>query len=191
MKERPILFQGALVRSILDGTKTQTRRLMAPRIVALLGSNAGGLDSEQEHCPYGIPGDRLWVREAWASVRSFEVDDECLLIYRADGEQPVKTTWRPSIHMPRRASRIDLEVTEVRVQRLHDITEEDARAEGFDEWIPCNVITGLKGVHVGGAHRQATCREHFSIAWDAINGKRSPWDRNDWVWAITFKRVRP
>lgn len=212
MKERPILFKGELVRAILEGRKTQTRRLVKPSTVAWLGSNAGGMDSAIDHCPYGSPGDRLWVRESWGdadhyyqghvndcpSVVAYSTRDA--IQFDADEPTPIAATdmaswnwdkmkWRPSIHMPRWASRIDLEVVEVRVQRLQDITEEDAREEGLDEWIPCNVITGLKGVRLGGAFRQATCREHFAWLWDIINGKRATWASNPWVWAITFRRV--
>lgn len=230
MKERPILFKGELVRAILDDRKTQTRRLVKGQALEWLkpdGFTPEFVASPENHmCPYGDPGDRLWVREGgWYHVEHYDDEDDGSLESGRDAaeffrwkESPRRGVrrWRdgtieaitfldestpldcaprgdarPSIHMPRWASRIDLEIVEVRAQRLQNITEQDAREEGFDEWIPCNLITGLKGVRIGGGHRQATCREHFAVAWDAINGKRAPWASNPWVWAITFKRVRP
>lgn len=203
MKERPILVKGELVRAILDDRKTQTRRLVKGQALEWLkpdGFTPEFVASPENHmCPYGDPGDRLWVRETWGTATGLHSQrwKRGTVLYRCDvgidiaGIEVDLMKWTPSIHMPRRASRIDLEIVEVRVQRLQDITEQDAREEGFDEWIPCNLITGLKGVRIGGGHRQATCREHFAVAWDAINGKRASWASNAWVWAISFKRVSP
>lgn len=168
-KERPILFSGPMVRAILEGRKTQTRRVMNPQPRALDGrcvqftrgrsfanSEADGTfprwmlqDRELSLCPYGVPGDRLWVRETWLQWECprhdegqppgtrCDCDDPKSLRFLAD--HPVGTDreihavrWRPSIHMPRYACRLVLEVTDVRVERLHDISEEDARAEGTD-----------------------------------------------------------
>jgi hypothetical protein len=160
-------------------------------------------------CPYGEPGDRLWVRETW---RCFERPSDGVdgVLFRADDAfQEIENTraaadawvqandktgkWRPSIFMPRWASRIDLEVTEVRVQRLDEISEEDARAEGvvlpsFDEQVARgDAIDGLRPVI-----RKATTRGEFSRLWDSINAERGyGWAANPWVWAITFRRVRP
>lgn len=157
VKERPILFSGPMVKAILAGKKTQTRRLVkAPR-----GSEPShaGVDFG---CPYGQLFDRLWVRESWQCNHADQ--DRSKVNYRADGRD--RLLWTPSIHMPRWASRITLEVTDVRVQRLQDISEEDAKAEG------------------------AEGREAFASLWDAINGNRASWASNPWTWAIGF-RVLP
>lgn len=192
MKERPILFSAPMVRAILAGTKTQTRRVVRGPI-EYLGPSGGQddlsswgwfFDGEEQHgymvlargmnerfdngcisipCPYGVPGDRLWVRETWRGEGPGSVK------YRADGDDVGSLKWRPSIFMPRWASRIDLEVTEVRVQRVQEITREDAIAEG----VTTHDVFG------------------FMRLWDSINGKRAPWASYPWVWALTFKRVRP
>lgn len=225
MKERPILFSGEMVRAILDGRKTQTRRVV--RIddsPVLVGKNVlrrqrgipadasnvrmcgpylkcdapAGSDtvSSRVTCPYGAPGDRLWVRERffvnhWDCVRGPlpKSHPECNppgglaeIIYRADGdfsahyEQPEgPQVWRPSIHMPRWASRITLDVVSVGVERLQAITEDDARAEG-------PVLCG---------HDCGDARGHFQALWDSINGKRASWAVNPWVWAVEFRKVQP
>jgi len=124
-------------------------------------------------CPYGFPGCRLWVRETWAE---FPSDGDW--IYRADHVEDLtdKLRWQPSIFMPRRASRLTLEVTEVRVQRLHEISQEDIEAEG--------VIPACE-------RAKCTCsRDMFRPIWDRLNGKRAPWLSNPWVWAITFRRTK-
>ena len=185
MGERPILFSAPMVRAILDGRKTQTRR-----VVKLLGADCIEERAWETHflqspwpwspqadewlaCPYGAPGDRLWVRETWAPH-----DTKKLAFYRAD--HPEWTTgdggdvdrWRPSIHMPRWASRITLEVTGVRVERLNNISDADARAEGcpFDE-PPAGKPWAW-----------------FRKLWMDINGADS-WAANPWVWVVSFKRV--
>ncbi|HEY6037092.1 MAG TPA: hypothetical protein VIV58_22590 [Kofleriaceae bacterium] len=210
MKERPILFSAPMVRALLSGAKTQTRRIVkpqqprecqpldAPYSFELTERNGDvtlyTLEQFVERCPYGAPGDRLWVREAFAySVRdpdaSNEVIDETTYdaVYRAtqehegawthydeNGKQtPTKPKWKPGIHMPRWASRITLEVTRVRVERLHAITEDDARAEG---------CTGYPGAV------DATPREEFEELWKDINGLDS-WRANPWVWVVEFRRV--
>jgi len=229
MKERPILFSAPMVRAILDGTKTQTRRVVTvpwrkstralpyePWFVEedgkLLADCSEAADSHGNGdyrefsscmpCPYGVPGDRLWVRETWnlgRPLRNAEgiIDDEQIwsapipkqdprgkrlfddwcLGYAADG---CEGKMRPSIYMPRWASRITLEVTDVRVQRLQDITEEDARAEGVAPAAFCKAGRPNEHEHV----------ESFEWLWNSINGKRAgcAWDANPWVWAITFRR---
>lgn len=220
MKERPILFSAPMVRAILTGKKTQTRR-----VVKL-----------SQRCPYGIPDDRLWVRETWADGDELAssrgpLDAPEHVLYRADnsayyfGDSPmdgsnrpgrrVKDTegwnfdhpcvhWKPSIHMPRWAARIILEVTDVRVERVQDITEEDAKAEGLSAlskdggrlWkygIPDR--DKLPGNDDDGWHWtewDADPRVAFRKLWDSINDARGfGWAPNPWVWAITFKRVIP
>jgi hypothetical protein len=192
MKERPILFSGPMVRALLDGSKTQTRRIIKPQpdndpkkhhpikpyctslgqwnwVLAATGHGCG----DPFDCPYGQPGDRMWVREAVAEI-------SCRLTYRADtddGAHCQVKRWTPSIHMPRIWSRILLEITGVRVERLQDISEADALAEG----IP-------RDTGVGTQFCRAEPRNGYQHLWESINGDSS-WDANPWVWVIEFKRV--
>lgn len=192
MKERPILFSAPMVRALLAGTKTQTRRVFKlPRgcswYEALGGEAAGQIQDdegpgwwhvEEQRCPYGQPGDRLWVRESFCEdPLSFGA------LYRADGELDEQALnaggkWRPSIHMPRWASRITLEVSGVRVERLQDINEADCIAEG---------CTGGHG-SIPGYGYNATPLEHYHWLWNSINGPVS-WEANPWVWVVEFKRL--
>ena len=190
MKERPILFSGPMVRAILDGRKTQTRRPVKPQPIPFGLDNrpwmpVGGVHQDRWLCPIGQPGDRLWVRETW---RQFDAGIECACydecfcrrhrgkpIYRADCDSEDK--WRPSIHMPRWASRITLEITRVWVERVQDITEEDAKAEGC-----CGGHSSIPGYAFS-----ATPREHFRHIWQSIYGT---WDANPWVWAVEFRRTK-
>lgn len=210
MSDRPILFSAPMVRAILAGTKTQTRRAMNPQPTPwadgwqLPDYCASPESAFRDGAPifkskFGKPGDRLWVREAWAK---WGRDDQCgegpskthEPIYRADGwPWDERDKWRPSIHMPRWASRITLEVTGVRVERLQDISEADARAEGAS----CRRISsgdarmGLsdwwsfgtdRGEDIGGAF---TAKQGYELLWESINGAGS-WDANPWVWVIGF-----
>ena len=216
MTERPIIFSGPMVRAILDGRKTQTRRAVKPKYPieffggkgeegdprcwgygpcddgtwALLDNRDGDSESWQIPCPYGVSGDRLWVRETWGLHRDYERVYEtdkkpCVgfLGYLAtdDDDSCPKTIinrWRPSIHMPRWASRITLEVVEVRVQRVQDISEADAVAEGCRQHESA-ILSRAVGY-------RATFRE----LWDSLNANRGHgWATNPWVWAITFKRL--
>jgi hypothetical protein len=191
MKERPILFNGEMVRAILDGRKTQTRRVIKPqpcsfwdrcdRLVSDAGqfgwvfySSSIPLDhgSPKQPFPYGRPGDLLWVRETWAYK-----DGWTKPAYRADWKTPDKAIetmgakWRPSIHMPRWVSRITLRVTDVRAERLQEIDEDSIVAEGG---------------HVYGAGAW----EWFVPLWDSINAPRGySWSFNPWVWVVSFERV--
>jgi hypothetical protein len=221
MKERPILFSAPMVRAILNGRKTQTRRVVrkqpedvgAVRIGKMADfwdgtpryqfeSNSGKIGIFKPpyvKCPYGAVGDRLWVRETWAPVNDYGVE---AIAYRADTElwqipkdenfnfippvpekwcfglwagdliSGVEKGWKPSIHMPRWASRITLDVTGIRVERLQDISEDDARAEGCKP-----LIYG------------STYRDGFISLWDSINGKKHPWESNPWVWVVEFKKL--
>lgn len=197
-KERPIIFSAPMVRAILDGTKTQTRRVVKQQIVQderfiggfkLIGPGgvetaiAGPLASFLS--PYGPPGDRLWVRENFFPIypqdltynggRPIEYDYAATYQhgYRLGDLIGKKKKWKPSIHMPRIASRITLEITGVRVERLQDISRGDAMAEGCpfqnmaDGPNPCNWFAGL---------------------WGSINGTES-WQSNPWVWVVEFKRM--
>ncbi len=210
MSERPILFSAPMVRAILDGRKTQTRRVVTHSCIAGLGEphcygwsdSEGWCFGETEYpdegtigidCPYGQPGDTLWVRETFycdhydyprgdrdemLRLMEYRATHDCLAWEAGcpcdDGES--RSAWRPSIHMPRWASRLSLRVTDVRVERVRDISEEDGRAEGVTlptEW------------HVG---RDPTYRHHFANLWDTINGKRPgcSWAANPWVWVVGF-----
>lgn len=183
MKERPILFSGPMVRALLAGTKTQTRRIVKARDLEWMDVHQGLREPDNaERCPYGQPGNRLWVRETWHDASS--ALHSCVL-YRADGDELYGGKWCPSIHMPRWASRITLEVTGVRVDRLQDINEADARAEGITdggclncgEPEPCNC-----------AAPQPDARDAFVHLWMSINGPDS-WAANPWVWVIEFRRL--
>lgn len=200
MKERPILFSAEMVRALLAGTKTQTRRVVKvpyPGIECTEGCYADRYNngehwtfwSRADHkmwapvtfrCPYGVPGDRLWVREAWCPRGNGVLAMERVQrpFYRAadDGEEtakPLTWKWRPSIFMPRWASRITLEITDVRVQRLQDISEEDARAEGV-----------FREDEISGGFAALA----YSRLWDRINGEGA-WTANPWYWCLTFKRI--
>lgn len=213
--ERPILFSGEMVRAILAGRKTQTRRVArrlgvyteAGRVVDLVPLDPDGDPIDRPvHCPYGAPGDRLWVRETWAAIdergeaisrRTRHVDQNCgdRLVYRAD-DRVLTEQWRPSIFMPRWASRITLEVTAVRVERLQDITEEDACAEGVEAsattWVrhEPNGDWELSAEPFDGATpERATARDVYERLWHAINGKRAPWSSNPWVWVVSFRKA--
>jgi putative SOS response-associated peptidase YedK len=222
MKERPILFNSQMVRALLDGSKTQTRRVVkswnpkgidnlpVPADVAYLRD----FTCYRSTCPYGQPGDRLWVRETWGVVSNVWDEDGNLVdwvpdrpataivempfgqgyysghaIYAADGYyewagdddgggEP-RSAWHPSIHMPRAASRILLEIVSVRVERLHDIGTEEIEAEG--------VVTSDASIMEYGCRARVM---DFTRLWEGINGAGS-WDANPWVWVVEFKRVAP
>lgn len=210
MKEKPILLNAEMVRAVLDGRKTQTRRIMTPHHLKMIDAAASAgechpLESGRQHansqsyyrewCPFGAVGDRLWVREAIFPAplelqSSPPRETKWNIAYRG-GAQLEKTApatynptiynyerWTPSIHMPRWASRITLEITGVRVERLNSMTERDAIAEG------------CMGGHnsIPGYHYSATPHEHFHHVWQSIYGADS-WQANPWVWVIEFKRV--
>lgn len=219
MKTRPILFSAPMVRAILEGNKTMTRRVVKPQPLGdgplyWPANKYKGDFLRDGDCPYGIAGDLLWVRETWTlgdgcSGDSLDDDDSWAEIYyRADGEHclpvrhPVsaetarkhidklefleafgdgKSNWRPSIHMPRWASRITLEITGVRVERLQEISRADAKAEGF--WpSPHNGLESWNGRSYGNAELA------FRACWDSINSKKYPWASNPWVWVIEFRK---
>lgn len=208
MKERPILFSAPMVRALLAGTKTQTRRAVSRgnSVLDWDGNSLakwGGLDLSiatafNRICPrWWRPGDRLWVKETFGlhahldftdwhrgSIRG-EIEDDIrerfAVAYRADHYDKDHAAWRPSIFMPRWASRITLEITDVRVQRLRDITDEDAKAEG---------ITEAEAAYERDVYPHDSYRRAYSALWDRINGPGA-WASNPWVWALTFKRVTP
>lgn len=186
-RERPILFSAPMVRALLDGRKTQTRRIVKPQADSIEphdgypGEWSPWKDGERQAsilCPYGVSGDRLWVRETtiiapkrwndgYGATHVDAEGDKRIVQYLAtspsrDAAKAYNLKATPTIHMPRWASRITLELTDVRVHRLLDITEDDARAEGAEN------------------------ARAFVTLWDSINGKGS-WDASPWVWALTFR----
>ena len=203
MKERPILFNAPMVRALLDGTKTQTRRVVKPQPDAgadkprHLGDGDWQFVSDINQladsvpairCPYGQPGDRLWVRETFARIDGqtrpwIETDYRATYKHgdRLGDTLGIKKRWTPSIHMPRAASRITLEITSVRVERLQDISGKDCWAEGISE-------IREKGDEHGDLNGSVT--HDYRALWESINGPGS-WDANPWVWVVEFKRVTP
>lgn len=177
---RPILFSAPMVRAILDGRKTQTRRICKDKRGPSLADD----------CPYGEAPNHMWVREAWAPC----VVNEQLTLYRA-GCDSINlqihafngTIWKPSIHMPKWRSRITVQITDVRVQRLQEISEEDAIAEGVRAFIEDGC-----GVYEDYIHGRGTwcmsARGSFASLWESINGHGS-WEKNPYVWTISFKRI--
>ena len=211
MKERPILFSGPMVRAILSGAKTQTRRVVkpAPDADQVLSMRTGSTGFRfafdiADFCrttdgrrlrweiPYGQPGDRLWVREAFMPCpleNPTTGPSRWNIAYASDAEQVERQApagynpmlynyerWTPSIHMPRWASRITLEITGVRVERLQAISEADARAEG---------AIGAVDNSIG---NNWCARQAFSALWESINGPGS-WDANPWVWVVSFRMI--
>lgn len=196
MAEHPILFSGPMIRAILEGRKTQTRRVIKPQPIAIVdgvprmnhkSKTVPGYSipvHEDIKCPYGTIGDRLWVRENWWKIPMASLDDMRngadtwpRVSYPATDDEPQYIEWgwkkKPSIHMPRWASRITLEITDIRVQKLQEITEEDIKAEGFHN------LTDIGW------------RYCFGSGWNHINEKRGySWQSNPWVWAISFKRLK-
>lgn len=200
MKERPLLFSAPMVRALIAGTKSQTRRVVKAPGWDPASPEYGGLTGIKQHaderiglqayfwharsalahgvrCPYGQPGDRLWVRETWRRYGDG-------IAYRADyGDasfaDEVHAPWKPSIHMPRCLSRITLEITGVRVERLKDISADDAYDEGAADWAAETQRNGNKWPNIVRAYQGL---------WESINGPGS-WDANPWCWVIEFRRV--
>lgn len=216
MKEHPIIFSGPMVRAILEGRKTQTRRVIAdqpsgPDIFPPNGYETtdtwffrDAYYSDEDHpdigkyvkCPYGVAGDSLWVRETWRELIDLGGPDEHsshnYIDYRADCTTDFnpEVKWTPSIFMPRWASRINLEILNIRVERVQEISRADARAEGVShvwEWTkerkdkhPELFSRGVLNPYVA----------NYSVLWDSINAKRGyGWDVNPFVWVIEFKKT--
>lgn len=250
MKERPILFSGPMVRAILEGRKTQTRRIVkeptqynqaikaldgscSHKFVKRFSNGVGIAHSGWVKCPYGSPGDLLWVRETWQYFDwtedgepfiRYAADNHCVLRHVNSDEWGEKIwdifcdlsepknfnidrrasdrRWRPSIHMPRWASRITLRITDIRVERLQDISEGDAVCEGIVEDNQCivevNCYGGLPVEVTATRFFVPGCDEDYEYAtdafrdlWQLINSKRPgcSWDDNPWVWVISFDRI--
>jgi len=194
MKERPILFNSDMVNAILEGRKFQTRRViktpepflnrdLVEKISVFLPKELGCFFKTRSEaklfakCPYGKVGDQLWVKETWATglfyddLKPSDLSGEENIIYRADEPDLKVGRWRPNIFMPRWASRIQLEITDIRVERLNDIKESDCLAEG-----------------VGSPITRDCKKPKFMQLWESINGKGS-WDENPWVWVVEFKKL--
>jgi hypothetical protein len=190
MKERPILFSTEMVKAILDGRKTMTRRIKGLKDINInpnkwqyvdysythsghkwIFDNHEALDTVYIDCPYGQAGDKLWVRE------TFQLDEiTCKPLYKANYND-CKLNWRPSIFMPHWASRITIEITNIRVERLQDITETDAKSEGV-----------TPNQHIASDRYWPTYKDKFEELWDSINAKRGySWESNPWVWVISFR----
>lgn len=231
MKERPILFSGPMVRAILEERKTQTRRVIAPQpqrvgddcYRIMLGKQAHSgpenymcrevLARFGKHYGYGGVGDRLWVRETWHCPRQLDGSHQReKLIYRSDEEwlTPApdysKIRWAPSIFMPRWASRITLEITSVRIERLEEINTDDLRAEGVQVPVsaPNRPLLRLTGKYpptnyppfngsledIKKASAADWLRAEYASLWDSLNADRGyGWNTNPWVWVIEFKRI--
>jgi hypothetical protein len=227
MTDRPILFSAEMVRAILDGRKTQTRRAIKP-VPTFNGGGAifDGGDGQEDFvepywvfpktCKYGQPGDFLWVRETWTQYPIELNPEPCDAWYKATSNGPPPPfKWRPSIHMPRWASRITLEVKGVRVERLQDISEDDAKAEGCEARpFPGPWWQGYRDLGDGELiHQQAvgdtapdwmiepkkmpptpwldrSARDGFRSIWMGLYGPDA-WDENPWVWVVAFERVKP
>jgi len=209
-REIPIIFNGDMVRAILAGQKTQTRRPINPAPMMITDSSAVPWEGDPETlakllkksgkaCPFGQPGDLLWVRETWSQIDDTEFGGERWIDYRATPKYPESSgrrpagwddepentplRWRQSIHMPRWASRILLRVTAVRVERVQDLSEQDAMAEGVTEMM----------FHPGRCLSQCASGISFPSAisayrdlWESIYGN---WDVNPWVWVVEFERA--
>lgn len=208
MKERGMIFNGEMVRAILDGRKTQTRRpVKFPVHDKNLGCELAGNELAGElsaanylNSEFGKPGDRIWVRETFCPVDDTQYGGEKWVDYRAtpkfEASHPAgwdcapndaeALKWRPSIHMPRWASRILLEITDVRVGQLNAISEEDATAEGVPP--AGGLLPDYPGTFLTPKGDFATAKVAFQRLWESIYGEES-WKANGWVWVISFKRV--
>lgn len=200
MKERPILFSGPMVRGILDGRKTQTRRLV--KHIPALGAPEDWCEfaisqpddftrligDYRRYCKYGVPDDLLWVREAWAQISGLGLPEDLIVYRECDPRTTYGGPWKPSIHMRYRDSRIALQIDSVRVERLHDISESDAIAEGIERaeytsyWYD---YVNSKGYETVGL---LDPKKSYQSLWESINGFES-WDANPYVWVIGFHRV--
>lgn len=202
MKERPILFNGEMVRAILNGSKTQTRRLVHKDIAsAIVGTGENVLYRN----PFGKAGDRLWVRETFVQGWDIEPVTDRLMQFDDEGNELPKKTWyratdshihwsdddgwetnvpwKPSIHMPRLASRMDLEITNIWIEPVQEITEDDAEAEGCNSsgWTP-----SYSDPDNASCSEIKWATEHFAELWNSIYKN---WDENPWVWCVEFKRI--
>lgn len=208
--EKPILFSTPMIQAILAGQKVQTRRVVKYHHHSHIAEwsvfdhpdfplyvphdRFGRVFGEGIKCPYGKVGDTLWVREKWYDDFGLprneqEIADREGVYYRADGEASTQfedyadLKWKPSIFMPRWASRINLLIKDIRVERLQDISEGDAKAEGVSP-IGVPIVNPENGHHLGD---EPSYKYGFMELWDKINGKKYPWESNPWLWVIEFE----
>jgi hypothetical protein len=203
MRERPILFSAPMIRMILAGRKSMTRRIVSHRRPwevrefggkpTVMLEDANGEQWEHLLCPYGLPGDHLWCKETFGHEDDHREHGRGCVVYRADkcprcvSDVPCEhgpSRWHSPRFMPRWASRITLVVTSVRLERLQSISDRDARAEGVElgEMQPARINGELGEVMI-------FSRKAFAVLWDQINGKRAPWSSNPWCWVISFERL--
>lgn len=218
--ERPIIFSGPMVRAILEGRKTQTRRVTNPQpeldLIASKHSPTGFFDGDYMDatitnpvkCPFGAAGHKLWVREAWAPGDDMFKTHQCeppeFVWFRADDSlrgvdrqnsataDMRRPRWRPSIHMPRILCRVVLRIVSIEPQRLQAITDDDCIDEGIDPETDPN-WAHAEHMKIGGVQIEAGSEERhaFRCLWDGLNASRGfGWRDNPWVWKITFKRVK-
>ena len=202
-KERPILFSTSMVRAILEGRKTQTRRVVKLQPLHDVSktemfvsgntwasrseiNNDGGYHVWRTNCPYGKPGDVLWVRETWQPSES-----GAYVHFKADwSDEDAGKGWKPSIHMPKDAARIWLEIVNVRVERLQDISEQDAIAEGIHQtWIGDKRSDCAWKNYIDNGRGSLQPEQSFFSLWESINGKESL-EANPWVWVVEFKQIQ-
>jgi hypothetical protein len=230
-KERPILFNTETVRAILEGRKTQTRRIIKNQLQSdyeiindknwydentWISRKKTSINPDRYEitsvykCPYGKVGDILWVRETWARAigreeltpsemsTAIEISPERFIVFKASSKEDThpehpdwgKKRWNPSIHMPRIASRISLEIINIRVERLNDISEEDAIKEGVKRHLHgYKCYNGINTIHYGvydACFRKA--KDSFESLWVSVYGENS-WNWNPWVWVVEFKII--
>ena len=206
-KEHPILMSTPMVQAILEGRKTQTRRVVKfPKWMQVdtaiedCGQVWCERELAQERCPYGQVGDRLWVRETFMFCKGADVRESFVgtssefvlgepphYLYKASSDKIRGFKWRPSIFMPRKASRITLEITDIKVQRLQDIGYDDAIAEGMSKEI--GLKFGFASPYPEDKYLLMLARHIYVALWDSINGKKHSWVSNPFVWVISFKRI--
>lgn len=209
MKFIPILFSTPMVQAILDGRKTQTRRVIKGFTAEVNGKyinfeyktsklkmSVGNVTFKNlnkpflgivEESPYGVPGDILWVRETWHEVKKSNFNRNIPYLYKASSHETKVENykWKPSIFMPKQACRLFLKVVSVRVERLQDISEEDAISEGVKMVgnLYNNYSAGYQHFGVGNLFQYA--KKSFASLWESINGEES-WNSNPWVWVLEF-----
>lgn len=213
MKEHPILFSTPMVQAILEGRKTQTRRIVKPQppldnedddilverddcmgYPALVASWEGETQIHNVKFPYGVEGDILWVRETWRQLIDCTTGEKAGFTYCATDEEVAiteslekrfksKIKWKPSIHMPKEACRLFLKIKSVRVERLQDISEKDAIAEGVKM---VDGETMYQNYYLGEGTWETSAKNSFCSLWESINGPES-WEANPWVWVIEWE----
>lgn len=203
---KPIIFNTEMVRAILEGRKTQTRRIVKVQPDGVTKNGEPYIFNGNNHpvvsfrgideikCPYGKAGHQLWVRETWREDAIQYEHAKTQISYKADSQllingKPLNFKWKPSIHMPKWASRITLEITDIRVERVQEITEDDSKAEGIIDGGCGNCGNSSFPNPCGCSNPEPLYQDAFIYLWNSINEKRGyGWDKNPWVWVVSFKR---